>query len=172
MGAVPVKIGFGELYSALDRGTVDATINHTPFVKSYKHCEVAGHLTEASMGQPLGYGGGINLKLFNKMPKNLQDILVATGDEYLDVYAEKYIADSVAAKKAQTAGIDGKKVRFYQLAPSERARWSAKADVFPTDWIAKMEKKGLDAKGFIAAFNATRDKFRKELKDKGYPWTR
>ena len=41
LGAVPVKIGFGELYAALDRGTLDGTINITPFVKSYKQYEVA-----------------------------------------------------------------------------------------------------------------------------------
>lgn len=172
MGAVPVKIGFGELYSALDRGTVDATINYTPFVKSYKHYEVAGHLTEIGMGQPLGYGGGINLKLFNGMSRNLQDILVKTSDEYMEVYARKYLDDSKAAKAAMIAGIDGKKVKFYKLSKNERARWVAKADVFTTDWIAKMNKKGLDAKGFIKTFNATRAKYEKELRDKGYPWTR
>ncbi len=62
----PVKIGFGELYAALDRGTIDATINYTPVVKSYEHYEFAKHLTETNMGQVLGYGGGINPKLFKK----------------------------------------------------------------------------------------------------------
>ena len=172
MGAVPVKIGFGELYAALDRGTIDATINYTPFVRSYKHYEVAGHLTEVGMGQPLGYGGGINLKLFNRMSKNLQNILVKTSDEYMDVYAEKYLADSKSAKTALMAGIDGKKVQFHQLSKQERARWAAKADVFTSAWVAKMEKKGLNAEGFIVTFNAIRAKYRKELKEKGYPWTR
>ena len=83
LGAVPVKIGFGELYAALDRGTVDGTINYIPYVKSYKNYEVAGHLTIVNMGQVLGYGGGINLKLFNSMAKNLQDILVNTSSEYI-----------------------------------------------------------------------------------------
>lgn len=172
LGAVPVKIGFGELYAALDRGTVDATINYTPFVKSYKHYEVAGHLTEANMGLIAGYGGGINLKLFNGMPKDIQEILVRTSDEYMDVLAENYIADSKASKAALIAGIDGRKVKFYRLSDAERARWAAKAEGVTTAWIAKMEKKGFDARGFIATFKATRDKYRKELRDKGYPWTR
>ncbi|MBN4083129.1 C4-dicarboxylate TRAP transporter substrate-binding protein [bacterium AH-315-B06] len=172
LGAVPVKIGFGELYSALDRGTVDATINYIPFVKSYKHYEVAGHLTVVSMGQPLGYGGGINLKLFNKMPKNLQDILVQTSDEYMDVYAKYYIDDTVAAEKALTAGIEGKKVVFHTLSDAERALWAAKAGSFTTDWIAKVAKKGIDGKKIVGIFEATRAKYIQELKTKGYPWTR
>ena len=172
LGAVPVKIGFGELYSALDRGTVDATINYTPYVKSYKHYEVAKHLTIADIGQILGYGGGINLKVFNGMAKNLQDILVKTSDEYMDVYAKNYVEASAEAEASMTKGIDGKKVMFHRLAPEERARWAAKADVFTADWISKMLKKGIDAKKVVSVFKHTRAKYIKELKEKGYPWTR
>jgi TRAP-type C4-dicarboxylate transport system substrate-binding protein len=171
LGAVPVKIGFGELYAALDRGTIDGTVNYTPFVKSYKHYEVAGHLTEANMGQLLGYGGGINTKLFNSMPENLRDILVKTSDEYMDVYAKNYIEDSANAKKAMAAGIDGKKVAFHQLSGAERLKWEAAAAVFTQDWIAKMEKKGVDAKGFIAQFEDVHAKYNNILETRGYPWS-
>jgi len=172
LGAVPVKVGFGELYSAMDRGTVDATINYTPFVKSYKHYEVAGHVTEANMGQILGYGGGINLKLFNKMSKKLQGILVKTSDEFMDVYAKNYIEGSIQAKKDMIAGIDGKKVKFYTLSAEERGKWSAAAGRFTTEWLAKMEAKGVNAVKIIGAFTETRRKYRNELKTKGYPWNR
>jgi TRAP-type C4-dicarboxylate transport system substrate-binding protein len=172
LGAVPVKIGFGELYSALERGTIDGTINYIPFVVSYKHYEVAQHLTIVNMGQFLGYGGSINLKLFNEMPKNVQDILVKTSDEYMDVYAKNYIADTISAKKAMKAGIDGKKMTFHILSDADRAKWASKAEAFTSDWIAKMEKKGFDAKSFVAAVEATKTKYTKELKEKGYPWDR
>ncbi|MDA1101699.1 MAG: C4-dicarboxylate TRAP transporter substrate-binding protein [Proteobacteria bacterium] len=170
LGAVPVKIGFGELYAALDRGTIDGTVNYTPFVKSYKHYEVAAHLTEANMGQLLGYGGGINTKLFNSMPKTVQDILVKTSDEYMDVYAKMYMADSDAAKKAMSAGIDGKTVTFYQLSSSERAKWVAAAASFKTDWIAKMTEQGKDAGAFLAKFDKIHAKYQKIVAEKGYPW--
>ena len=172
LGAVPVKIGFGELYSALERGTVDGTVNYIPFVVSYKHFEVADHLTLANMGQILGYGGGVNLKLFNKMPKDLQDILLKTSDEYMNVYAKNYIEDTVVSRKRLTEGIDGKKVTIHELPAKERARWEAKAEGFVSDWIAKMEKKGFDAKGFVASMKTIQAKYRKELDEKGYPWKR
>ncbi len=172
LGATPVRIGFGELYSALDRGTIDATINYTPLVKSYKHYEVAGHVTEANMGQVLGYGGGINLRLFEGMSKELQDILVKTSDEFMDVYARKYILDFDKAKAHMIAGIDGRKVKFHQLSDQERDAWAAAAEPFTAKWIADMAEKGFDGKAFIAKFEATRDKYRKELASKGYPWAR
>ncbi len=170
LGAVPVKIGFGELYSALDRGTIDGTVNYTPFVKSYKHYEVASHLTEISMGQVLGYGIGINTKLLNRMPQKLRDIMVKTSDEYMDVYAKIYMDDTVEAKKQLTAGIDGRKVQFHQLNPGEREKMVVAAAVFKKDWIAKVTKKGIDAQAFLAAFDAVRAKYTKIVADKGYPW--
>lgn len=172
LGAVPVKIGFGELYSALERGTVDGTVNYIPFVVSYKHFEVADHLTIVNMGQILGYGGGINLKLFNEMPKNVQDVLLKTSDEYMDVYARIYKEETVSAKKAMMEGIDGKKVNMHYLSDAERARWAASSEAFTSEWIAKMEKKGFDAKAFVATMKATQAKYIKIVKDKGYPWAR
>jgi TRAP-type C4-dicarboxylate transport system substrate-binding protein len=172
LGAVPVTIGFGELYAALERGTVDGTINYTPFVKSYKHFEVAGHLTETFMGQVLSYGGGISARVFEGMPKNLQDLLLKVSDEYMEVYAKNQLEDTAQAKKDLIAGIDGKKVQFHALTEEERKRWSDASKVFFDEWIARMEKTGMDAKGFVAKVDKVAAKYEAERKAKGYPWTR
>jgi TRAP-type C4-dicarboxylate transport system substrate-binding protein len=170
LGAVPVKIGFGELYAALDRGTIDGTINYTPFVKSYKHYEVASHLTEAAMGQVLGYGGGINTKLLKSMPDDIRDVLVKTSDEYMDVYAKLSIEASDEARESLQKGIDGKKVGIYTLSKEEHAKFVAAAASFTSDWKAKITKKGMDADALIAKFKMVHAKWTKKLKDDGYPW--
>ncbi|MFQ5829274.1 MAG: C4-dicarboxylate TRAP transporter substrate-binding protein [Candidatus Methylomirabilia bacterium] len=172
LGAVPVKIGFGEVYQALDRGTIDGTINYIPYVKSYKHFEVAGHVTEVRMGQLLGYGAGINLRLWNGMPKEIQKTITEVSEEFMDRYAQAYLADSDKAKKDLTGGIGGKRIQFHTLVPEERNRWAAKADEFTENWVKKVEKKGVDAKKIIAAFQRIRAKYEQELEAKGYPWTR
>jgi TRAP-type C4-dicarboxylate transport system substrate-binding protein len=172
LGAVPVTIGFGELYQALERGTIDGTINYTPFVKSYKHYEVASHLTEASMGQYLAYGGGINLKLFNEMPTDLQDILLKVSNEYMDVYARLQIEDTEKSRKELIAGIDGRKVQFHALPEAERARWAKAAEDFTVEWTARMAKSGIDAKDFIGRLNGIAGKYQATLKSDGYPWAK
>lgn len=172
LGGTPVDIGFGELYQALDRGTIDATINYIPFVKSYKHFEVAGHLTQTEMGQVLGYGAAINLKLWKQMPAGIRDAISKASDAYMDRYAEAYLADADTTKTELMRGIDGKKVVFHELSEAERKNWEKHAGAFTTKWLDTMQGKGFDAKGFLATFEKTRAKYESELASKGYVWKR
>jgi len=172
LGAVPVTIGFGELYQALERGTVDCTQNYTAFVKSYKHFEVADHLTEAYMGQFLAYGIGVSLRIYDKMPKDLQDILVNTSFEYMDVYARNQIEFTQQARKELIAGIDGKKVVFHKISDEERAKWEAAAASFTTGWLAKMKKKGIDGQAYLDKLAKVTAKWEAKLKAEGYPWSK
>ena len=172
LGAVPVTIGFGELYQALERGTVDCTQNYTAFVKSYKHYEVADHLTEAFMGQFLAYGFAISVRIYDKMPKDIQDILVQTSDEYMDVYARNQIEFTVQARKELIAGIDGKKVVFHKLSDEQRALWAKAAESFTVGWLAKMEKKGIDGQAYLDKLAKVTAKYEAKLKAEGYPWSK
>jgi TRAP-type transport system periplasmic protein len=171
MGAVPVKIGFGELYSALDRGTVDCTINYTPYVKSYKHYEVTKHLMLANMGQSIGYGGAINLKFFNGLPKNLQDILLKASDEYMDNYAKNLLDFSKEARASMSAGIDGKKLNIVEMPDAELKRWADYSGNIATALLGKMTNLSeAERQAFAKKVDDTMDKYRKTLKEKGYPW--
>ncbi len=171
LGAVPVNIQFGELYEALGRGTIDGTINYIPFVKSYKHYEVAGHVTEVRMGQVLGYGAGINAKTWSGMPAEVRAAMTRISEQFMDRYARAYLDDVGRTKKELSAGIGGKKVLFHALPQSELNTWTAKS-TFLQEWVKSMAAKGVAAAGIVETLNRTRDKYEAELASKGYPWTR
>ena len=173
MGAVPVKIGFGELYSALDRGTVDCTINYTPYVKSYKHYEVTKYLMLAKMGQSIGYGGGINLKFYNGLPQDMKDILLAASDRYMDNYAKNLLDYSKEARETMTAGIDGKKLTIVEMPDAELAKWAEFAKPIASKLLGKMRKLSeAERNEFAARYASTMAKYRKIQEEKGYPWAR
>ena len=173
MGAVPVKIGFGELYSALDRGTVDCTINYTPYVKSYKHYEVTKHLMLANMGQSLGYGGAINIKYFNGLPDNLQKIILAASDQFMDDYAKNLLDYSKEARESMSAGINGKKLNIVEIPNKELDRWAMHSKDIGKGLLAKMKGLSKDQrKAFASRVDSTILKYRKLLAEKGYPWDR
>ncbi len=172
LGAIPVKIGFGEVYQALDRGTIDGTIDYIPYIKSYKHYEVAGNVTQVSMGQVLGYGTGINTKVWAKMSDATRKIITQVSNKFIDVYAKNYLDSVQAAKDALMAGIDGKKVQFHTLKAGEIKIWKEKSAFYTKDWLKKVAAKGIDGEKIIVAFKKIRTKYQNELKTKGYPWTR
>jgi TRAP-type C4-dicarboxylate transport system substrate-binding protein len=171
LGAVTVNLSFPEMYEGLSAGRIDAAISYIPFVKSYKHYEVAGHVTEARMGQVLGYGAGINLNAWNSMPEDVRAIITDVSDAFMDRYAKAYLEDVEETKRELTAGIGGKTVQFHPLAPEERARWAARSS-FVNDWVKRMTAQGVDARRIVDTLGRIRAKYEAEQQSKGYPWTR
>ena len=106
------------------------------------------------------------------MPKDLQDILVQTSSEYMDVYARNQIEFTTQARKELIAGIDGKKVVFHKISDEERAVWEKAADSFTVSWLAKMKKKGIDGQAYIDTLAKITAKWEAKLKAEGYPWAK
>jgi TRAP-type C4-dicarboxylate transport system substrate-binding protein len=171
LGAVTITVGFGDVYEAFARGTIDAAGDYIPFVKSYKHYELAGHVTEVRMGQVLGYGAGINLAVWNGMPEDIRAAITEVSDTFMDRYARAYLEDVEKTKQELMAGIGGKQVQFHPLPAEERARWAAKS-TFVDDWVKRMGAQGVDARRIVDTLARIRAKYEAELASKGYPWAR
>lgn len=172
MGATPVRIGFGEVYQALDRGTIDGSINYIPFMKAFRHYEVASHVTEVKMGQILGYGIGVNKKLWDGMSAELRAVISRTSDELIEKYAEAYLKSVDTTRAQLVKGIDGRKVTFHRLPDGEMAEWQSHTASIIDAWKQKVANKGIDGERVWRDFIKTRDMYRRELAEKGYPWTR
>lgn len=83
LGANPTPISFGELYTALQQGTVDAEENPIPLVYTSKFYEVQkyytldGHVYAATVVL-------INNDYFNSLPEDLQQIIIEGAEKYKD----------------------------------------------------------------------------------------
>ena len=81
LGANPTPISFGELYTALQQGTVDAQENPIALVYTSKFYEVQkyytldGHVYAATAVL-------INNDFFNKLPSDLQKVVVEGTEKY------------------------------------------------------------------------------------------
>jgi tripartite ATP-independent transporter DctP family solute receptor len=80
MGASPTTINFGEVYSALQTKLVDGQENPLPLIQSAKLYEVQKHcaLSNHAWDGPLIC---INKAAWNKMPKDVQDIIARVFKE-------------------------------------------------------------------------------------------
>jgi TRAP-type C4-dicarboxylate transport system substrate-binding protein len=171
LGATTVNLTFPETYEGFSGGRIDGAIGYIPFLKAYKLYEVVGHVTEARLGQVLGYGAGINLTVWNGMPEDVRGIISDVSDAFIDRYARAYLEDVEETKRELTAGIGGRTVQFQPLTPEERARWVAKS-TFVNDWARRMSAQGVDARRIVDALGRIRAKYEAELAGKGYPWAR
>lgn len=113
LGAGPTVISFGELYSALQLGTVDGQENPPAHILTQKFYEVQKYVSRTGhihLSSPLI----MNKKLLDGMPKAYRDAIVTTGREMGPVHTnmvnelEKKQWDEVAAKGMKINDVDKK----------------------------------------------------------------
>jgi C4-dicarboxylate-binding protein DctP len=80
IGGNPQKMAFGEVYQALQTGTVDAQENTWSNIYSSKFYEVQPYMTESNHGY-IGYYVAVNAQFWQSLPDDLRTGLEATLDE-------------------------------------------------------------------------------------------
>lgn len=94
LGAAPVTMGVGEVYSALQRGTVDGAMGGLGGAVGLKHYEVTNHLF-APMGAlgTLIHAYVMNKDKFESLPPDLQKVVMESALEARN-NAQQYMIDS------------------------------------------------------------------------------
>lgn len=80
-GGIPVQMNMPDFFTAMERGTVDGFHQGMPGVEGFGLLDVTGYMIDHPQGSS---GGGmlVNLKVWNSLPKNLQDALIKSGIEF------------------------------------------------------------------------------------------
>lgn len=82
LGASPVVLSVGEVYQALQRGTVDGAVGGLQGMVGLKHYEVAKYVMASNgvLGTYI-HGYVMNLKRFNALSKDQQDIIMKAAED-------------------------------------------------------------------------------------------
>ena len=149
IGGAPVAMPFPEIYSALDKGVVDASMFATTGSVAFNIPEVASHLT-LSYPIPAAISITMNLDVWKSLPKNIQDILVEEG---LKTQRETN-ARFVAMGKENPGILAGAGMEVYVLPEAERERWRQAVSSFSDSLIADMGDFGQELLKAAAEVNA------------------
>ncbi|MBN2060662.1 MAG: TRAP transporter substrate-binding protein DctP [Deltaproteobacteria bacterium] len=137
LGGSPVSIPFPDAYQSLEKGVVDAVIVAPSGMYSFKLQEVASYITTIFMC-PGMTAITINMDVWNKMPKNIRDILVkevrASTDRLNKELADAYWSDLDRLKA------DGAEI--YALPREERDKWKKTVQPFTDKLLEKMREAG------------------------------
>jgi C4-dicarboxylate-binding protein DctP len=116
LGASPQVLSFGEVYTALQTGTVDGGENTLSNIYTQKMHEVQKHLTISEHGY-IGYGVIVNKKFWDGLPANLRASLERAMKEATNF--ERHAAQQ--ENDRALAGIRAaKKTEIYVLPDAER----------------------------------------------------
>ena len=148
LGAEPIFMALGDVYLAMETGTIDGIVTCPPLVLSYKLHEVAKYGLVTTFGC-VSEGVIMNGDRWKKTPDDLKRVIDdvchnpfhTTGGLTREVYKEmmKEITDS--------------KVELYDLPPQEAERWYERFRDVTRKWVADLEAKGLKAKEVVKMYH-------------------
>ncbi|MBI2832771.1 MAG: TRAP transporter substrate-binding protein DctP [Chloroflexi bacterium] len=120
LGGEPVDMATAEIYEALQRGTIDGSVDSFSTVRTLKLPEVVKYFTEANMSQ-----SSLAMVMGTKIRQQLPAELVKLIDE---VYLEAERNHNARLKGLMKDDVDAIKkypgvVEIYQLPDAERAKW-------------------------------------------------
>lgn len=138
LGMNPTPIAWGEVYTALQQGTIEAQGNTFGLLYDSKHHEVLKYAMDSAHNYSM-HILMINKKYFENLPKDIQDILVQAGKEALQY--ERGISNELEAKAKQKFIEHG--IKVHTLTPEQRDElkkltksvWSQFPDKIPQDLI-------------------------------------
>lgn len=109
---------YTESYSLIEKGTVDAVITAPAAMRIFALTDVADYMTAAYM-VPAVHGFSVNLDSWNKLPKEIQDIMIEEAQKQSDIIDEwlkgEWVKDHDAIAEAG--------VEIYTVPQDELERW-------------------------------------------------
>ncbi|WP_323032496.1 TRAP transporter substrate-binding protein DctP [Paracoccus sp. (in: a-proteobacteria)] len=148
LGASPVEIGGGEMYVAMERGTVDATILTLSSIKTYGLQDIVRSI---SGNASLGSGATVlamSEKVWNGLAPDMQNAVDDCGRTVEATLAQALDAADVELKAEFVAlGIE-----VYDLVPEENGRIAEALEVATADYVQRLQARGLPAEEAHAAY--------------------
>lgn len=144
VGAIPIFMPAPDIFTALQRGTIDGLLFPMEHIHPYGLDDVVKY------GADIGLLGitpiiGMNLKTFQKLPKDLQQILADTGREMTF-----WSLNLIETKRAQDVEVLRKGgVKIYNIPQTELDKWAAATADVKAMWI---KGKGAPAEKIVNKF--------------------
>lgn len=140
-GAVPVQSSLPEAYTAMQTGVYNGWIMFPSGWVNFKLHEVARHYTEVGFGAITWHGLTINKARFNRLPKDVQAIILEVGREY-EARTGTVNEENYAKQIAQLKSIG---VNVKSVPESVRLDWANSLRAWPQAQAADLDKQGLPA---------------------------
>jgi TRAP-type C4-dicarboxylate transport system substrate-binding protein len=146
LGGVPVAMGQGDAYEALQRGTVEATLAPMEVLKGWKQAEVIKYTTECySVGYTTCFYVIMNLDKWNSLPKDVQRVFEKVSEDWVSKHGEAWDASDEEGRQFTLE--QGNEI--IPLSEEEQARWAEAVRPVIDEYAQSLEDKGLPGKKYV-----------------------
>jgi len=157
LGAVPVAFPITELYTALERGTVDGTLIAAAPIYSFRFDQVLKYATEIGLGCGTFFMV-MNRKTWDSLPSDIQkSIDELSGLRISEIGGKVFDMESAEAFKLLTE----RGIERYRLPPEELKGWKDAVAPIKDWWVAETQAKGLPAKEVLGEILRLSEKYSK-----------
>jgi TRAP-type transport system periplasmic protein len=156
LGGVPVAMGQGGAYEALQKGVVEATLAPIEVLKGWKQAEVIRYTVECySVGYTTAMFVVMNERKWNALPKDVQKVFEEVSKEWIPKHAEGW-------DKADQEGRDftlslGNKI--IPLSESESNLWAYNVRPVIDEYAGVLEGRGFPGKEYIKFIRDSIEKY-------------
>lgn len=146
LGAVPVAMGQGGTYEALQKGVVDATFSPIEVLKGWKQAEVIKFTIECySIGYTSGFFVAMNLDKWNSLPPDVQKVFDDVSSDWIFKHGAAWDSSDKAGRTFSLSL--GNKI--IPLSKGESARWAMAVQPVIEGYINKAKGKGLPGWDYV-----------------------
>ena len=161
LGAVPVAMSQGETYDALKKNIVDGTLVPIEALEGFKQAEVLKYTTLTySAAYSQGFFVAMNLKKWNALPKNLQQIITDVSKKYEEITAKAWEDSDISGRKFAS----GLGHEFIELSDAESAKFKEAVKPVFDEYIKNANAKGVDGQAVFDAVEKMVEEYSKEYK--------
>jgi TRAP-type transport system periplasmic protein len=156
IGATPLTMGFGEVYTSLERGLLDGTWSTHSGTYNAKVYEATKYVYELDLGGTPVYFG-CNLDKFNQLPAEYQKLLMELGRQAGEMIWNRVGPDTISYKK----NLLEKGCIFTPATAEDKKMISEGAPKIWEDWLQRAEP---DAKEVMKNIRSMVDDWQKKQK--------
>ena len=139
LGGTPAPTPMMETYDALAKGVVQGVFAPYETLKSFRFAEVAKYVTDCwQIGATFPFYLAMNKNSYNKLPRDLQELVDAMAGEYQERYALMWNEIDFEGK----AFGKEKGVNFIDLTDEQAAKWEAAVGPVVANYEKTMVSKG------------------------------
>lgn len=150
VGAASVTVVYGELYSAFEKGVIEAALTDYMVTVNMRLEDFVRNVTELNAsGSPLLLV--MNKNSYAKLPPDIRKIIDEAGEHSLGVEIDAVNAEIKRGK----AALIGKGAQVYVPTPAELQAWRNAFMPVWDDWLKTTASKGLNGKQLLHEYGVT-----------------